>query len=585
VSKKAKPRQSKAVAESDLEWAQRYCSERGFDWEFAQANGAVLLTEAESRREGFKPAGSGIYFCAVHPFTGEMQPGSRIRYRTPPVIEGRVRKFNARPRTESAVTFATASLEWKKLAADAKVPLVIAEGETRALAGATQSLPVIGLGGVFNGFVAGTHCGELLPVLRNVKWKGRTTYLAFDADTATNPKTKSAQEKLAALLSALDARVHVVQMPRLTSDGKTGLDDMLAHEGGAGCFRALCEAAPSWTDARAAGITPISRSLSDVVDEDVDYLWDGRIARGAVTMFSGDPGSAKTFVALSVAADLTRGRIPACGGKCSPLRIVYASTENCAETVTGPRFRAMDGDPRRFFLLDGATDAMGNPVGVTFADLSPVERMVESCKADVVFFDPIQSYFGADADFHKANEVRPRMDALLRMARERNIAIVLIRHLAKSSGGRAIHKGLGSIDFTGAVRIELMIGNAANAPTDRAIVPIKNNLGPASAALCFVIEGKGREAKVVWKGESVLTAADLVAPEQATGRNGIGRAVEFLRERLRDGPKLLQDLLSSGEFNKRMLERAANIAGVLKRRKKARGPVEWYLRGTKAGAE
>ena len=36
------------------------------------------------------------------------------------------------------------------------------------------------------------------------------------------------------------------------------------------------------------------------------------------------------------------------------MTVVYASNENSSEHVTGPRFRAMSGDPKRLIVLEGA---------------------------------------------------------------------------------------------------------------------------------------------------------------------------------------------------------------------------------------
>jgi putative DNA primase/helicase len=459
-----------------------------------------------------------------------------------------------------------------------KVDAVITEGPTRALAGAARGLFVISLLGV-------TCHGlgdELDPTLAKVNWNGRRVYIAFDCDAQNNKNVQAQEEKLARKLAAQGAQVFIVRIPDIAPGGHAGLDDLLALPGGLETFKALCKAAPVYNIAKKSGNEPIVNVLHDVSNEPVDYIWDGRIARGSLTMFSGDPGSAKTFLALSVSADLTRGRVPLTGAKCKPLRILYASTENSAAHVIGPRFRAMGGDDRNFYLLDGALDAAGGPTGITFGNLMPVERAVEKYKINALFFDPIQAYFGADADFHKANEVRPRMDALTRLAAKYNIAIVLIRHLAKSSGGRAIHKGLGSIDFTGAVRIELMVGNRADNPNDRAIITVKNNLGIFAPALRFAIEGTSMNARLVWKGESALTLGDLLAPETAKRtQSEISKAAEFLRGQLKAGPRLQRDI-ATDEFSARTLQRAADRIGVSKTRKVisgagAQGPWEWAL--------
>ena len=229
--RKAKPRQSKSAAESDLEWAERYFRQRGSSWDFAQQNGAAFVTESQARSRGFKPALPGIVFVSLHPLTGAPLAGGRIRFQHPPTIEGKLRKFNQRVGTEPAPYFVRA-LDWKRIFANTSLSLIVSEGETRALAGARHHIPVIALGGVYSGFVQGTRCSELLPILLKIKWKKRKVYIAFDADGVANSDVQRAEEKLAAALAALGAEVHIVRVPRLTPDGHTGIDDMLSLPGG-----------------------------------------------------------------------------------------------------------------------------------------------------------------------------------------------------------------------------------------------------------------------------------------------------------------------------------------------------------------
>lgn len=561
----------KSQPESLKQWADRYCRERGFDWEFATANGAELVDDAAARQAGFVPYG-GILFHSYDPLTKEPNRSGQLRHMRPPVFDGKPRKFSQRKNTTSEPYFARA-LDWQAAARDTRVPIIVTEGPTRSLAGTKHGMYVVALTGVT---CHGT--GDDLPaVLTKFKWKGRPVAISYDADSKRNGQVAKAEERLARKLAALQAVVRIVRVPPIAPHA--GLDDLLAIDGGAELFRRMCESEPVWNEAEGSG-SPVVESLANVESEAVEWIWNGRIARGNLTMFSGDPGSAKTFVALAISADLTRGRIPVTKEKCPPLRVLYASTENSAKHVIGPRFRAMGGDDNRFLLLDGATDAKGQLTGITFANLAPVERAIQEKKIDLVFFDPVQSYFGADADFHKANEVRPRMDSLMRLAAKYNIAIVLIRHLAKNSGGRAIHRGLGSIDFTGAVRVELMIGTRADHPNERAILTAKNNLGEHLHGLGFRIEGTGMDAHLKWTGDTTLTLGDLTAPEAASAsHSGINRAIEYLQTALANGPKQASEIFSTGQYSERMLQRAAKLIAIEKFRTKARGPVMWKLRG------
>jgi len=70
--------------------------------------------------------------------------------------------------------------------------------------------------------------------------------------------------------------------------------------------------------------------------------------------------------------------------------------------------------------------------------------------------DPIQAYLGK-IDINRANETRPLMNALKEVAEQCCCANVCIRHPSKpgQGGGKAIHRGLGGVDFIGVARTGL----------------------------------------------------------------------------------------------------------------------------------
>src|SRR5271156_141370 len=50
--------------------------------------------------------------------------------------------------------------------------------------------------------------------------------------------------------------------------------------------------------------------LRDLEPRPVEWLWQDRLACGTLAMISGPPGSGKTWIALALAAALSRGRDP-----------------------------------------------------------------------------------------------------------------------------------------------------------------------------------------------------------------------------------------------------------------------------------
>jgi hypothetical protein len=256
------------------------------------------------------------------------------------------------------------------------------------------------------------------------------------------------------------------------------------------------------------------------------------------------------------------------------------SNENPSSEIR-KRLRAMGADMKRIHILRGATNSDGSERGITLADISLIKEAIRKTGAKFFIIDPIQSYMGANVDSHKANETRPLMDGLGKLAEELHIVILILQHLSKGGGGRAGTRGLGSIDIIGAMRSVLMLGSAPNEPQNRALVHVKSNVGPLAPSLSFAIEGKDDNAKIVWKGKSSLTAADLAAPDGPRRTTQVDDAETYLREQLASGPKKARNIEGEGAFSKAALHRACRRVGVVKTRQGESGPWVWSIRDRK----
>jgi P4 family phage/plasmid primase-like protien len=134
---------------------------------------------------------------------------------------------------------------------DADKPLLITEGEKKALAADQHGFPCLGLVGVY-GWQQGRPKGDdgkaqgqrqCLPDLATVALQGRLVHIVFDSDAATNPKVTWAEWHLAQALKGRGADVRVARLPPgpIGSDQqpkKVGLDDYLVANGPES-FRAL----------------------------------------------------------------------------------------------------------------------------------------------------------------------------------------------------------------------------------------------------------------------------------------------------------------------------------------------------------
>src|SRR5690606_18257969 len=178
----------------------------------------------------------------------------------------------------------------------------------------------------------------------------------------------------------------------------------------------------------------------------------------------------------------------------------------------------------------------------------------------------------------RANEVRPILSGVARLAEEYGCAVLLVRHLGKSPQDRPIYLRLGPVDFAAAAR---SIRPAGTKEVTRARIPAptQRSLGEAGPSMASAIRG----GRFYWEGISDVTAAALLAPAPDPGeKSAVEEAADWLRGALEDGPVpsrvLLREAKASG-IAEITLRRAKERLGVRAERQSAmglgRGRGEW----------
>jgi hypothetical protein len=296
----------------------------------------------------------------------------------------------------------------------------------------------------------------------------------------------------------------------------------------------------------AASGTPVVVSMDTVQRTPVTWLWWPYIALGKLTMLDGDPGIGKSLLMTQLAANLSRGNpLPdqegqptfATGG---PHVTVMLSTEDGLADTLKPRLEDAGADCSKIKVLTGWADADGEEHPFSFQDMPVLERTLQTYQPRLVIIDPIQAYLGSGVDMHRANETRPLLEALRRLAEQYQCAVVCIRHPAKSSqGGKALHRGLGSVDFIGAARTGLFVEQHPTDPSKALLAQSKSNLGPLGRTLLFTKENGQFE----WCGRSRLSAEMLAGSGRGPDPHVFLEAVCWLEERLQNGLPVASDVL------------------------------------------
>lgn len=246
-----------------------------------------------------------------------------------------------------------------------------------------------------------------------------------------------------------------------------------------------------------------------------EYLIPPYIPRGMITVMGGISGSAKTWLALNMAASVSSGKkLPFLNSYDAPPRpgyVYYLTNENDPECVIRPRLDLMNPDFDKI-LIRGMDESIFDPL--TLNDPRLNDLALEYPPA-LIIFDPIQSYLGAGVEMNKANEIRPITDWLGNFTKQHDCSTVLISHMSKPGVGcaTALDRLLGSSDIRNVARSIIIVGVDPDNPDNRIFAHAKNSLGLPGYSQRFHIDN---DLGVVYDGECDLTADDII--KQSEGK-------------------------------------------------------------------
>lgn len=297
-------------------------------------------------------------------------------------------------------------------------------------------------------------------------------------------------------------------------------------------------------------------NMADVEAVAVKWLWKPYIPLGKITIIQGDPGEGKTTLALSIAAALTQGeKLPNEAESKAPVNVIYQTAEDGLADTIKPRLEAVNADCARVLVIDESKEEL------SMTD-ERIEKAIQQTGAKLIILDPIQAYIGANVDMHRANEIRPVMSKLGRIAEEYGCAVVLIGHMNKAAGQKSSYRGLGSIDITAVARSVLIVGKMRDSPSKRIMTQAKSSLAPVGKSLLFEIN---ENSALEWKGEVDITAEQFLENCGAE-LSKLEIATEFLLEILKDGKVSQKEIAAAAsdyDFSARTLNEAKKNLKVL----------------------
>jgi hypothetical protein len=345
-----------------------------------------------------------------------------------------------------------------------------------------------------------------------------------------------------------------------------------------------------FTDTAQTAPPSLGVCLADVEVEEFDWVWRGRIARRKLTMVDGNPGLGKSLVTLDIGARILMGDVMPDGspGLGQPAGVVIVCGEDGLADTVKPRLLAAGASPdalRRAWAVNLVPERLAN--GDTsermlslVTDLPILEAKIIETGAAVLIVDPVTAYLGSQTDMYKDSHVRAVLTPLALMAERTGVAVLLVRHLNKNIGVEALHRGLGGVGFIGVARLGMLFAENPNAEGERLVGRHKGNIGAAPPTWAYRVRQVGESDNMVmieWLGQrDIKIEAALAAQPGIPGV--VDKAVDFLRDELRDGDVPTNDLMDRGKilrFSESALNRAKKRLGLKAKKKRIGDTDQW----------
>lgn len=327
----------------------------------------------------------------------------------------------------------------------------VVEGERDA-----DNLSRLGLVATCNSGGAGQFKAVLVP-----HFAGKNVVIIPDNDDTGRKHAES----VAALLEPVAASVRVIHLPGLPEKGD--VSDYLASGKGEADIRALVRATEPWTprptveesmtvaqpsDGQAG--PPKMRSVTEVESirtyaaQKIDWLVDGLIAAGTVTLITGESGSGKSTVATAICSASERG-VNFAGLATQRRPVLVLDRENPLSIVVD-RFDRLGVNDSLNFKYWGGWAAEEAP-----APFSPIViAWVQACEPKpLIVVDSLVAFL--EGDENSATEVRAYMNGFRRLA-DIGATVIILHHSGKAETSKEYR---GSSDIKASIDVGYHLAN------------------------------------------------------------------------------------------------------------------------------
>jgi regulatory protein RepA len=343
-------------------------------------------------------------------------------------------------------------VDWQKATRKRSRRILITEGEKKAARACLAGMACVGLTGVNCGLVNGHLPASLL----GINWNGRPVEIIPDSDQSTNDNVVKAFIELGDALAAAGAKVSFRDLPTLSGEAKTGLDDYLEARGQKAYddlplhalesevinkrrAKAMLAALPNMA------LEPVPLDWLTDRPQPPQFLVDPIVPEGAVTVLGGAGGIGKSYLSLWLAMAVATGsrflQLTTKAGK-----VVYLAAEDPASIL---RYRAFALAKRHGFdkkvlaehlILQPIAGAqlhlvtMRSGMVVQSPQLSALIARLRTLAPRLIVLDPMARFHGTNENDNSA--LTQVINAAERIANEVGCTVLFLHHVSKDNAAK-----------------------------------------------------------------------------------------------------------------------------------------------------
>jgi|GEM_PF-3132952 len=316
--------------------------------------------------------------------------------------------------------------------------------------------------------------------------------------------------------------------------------------------------------------------LDRVIERETEWLHEGYVPLGALTIVGGNPGSGKTSLGMNYATCLSRGwAMPLAGaGSARTGTTIIIGEEDSASRVLRGRLRRMGADLGKIKVFEGLRIAGEDEPFTLDQGLGPLDALMDKYPdAKLLILDPITDFLGFDINPNSNQDVRRVLRPVNPWADRHNVAVLGITHLNKRKDDDAAFRLLGSMGFVAIARAVLGVAvhpEDADKPAwekRRIVTPVKQSYSAEGDSLVFRLDRS--DQTLLWDPCHLSMSATEALGGAASGKTAsTTKAEAWLRGQLDNsqGPLTLSTLRARAEeervCSERTLHRAAEKIGV-----------------------